>query len=148
MRWAHPTDDRGCYIASNLRQEDEVEVWLSHRMGAYEAVLTSIADSDVCRCIESDDGEPLGMTGVCGDRIWLLGTSRLTATWENRWQLTICGRQWVDHCLSVVGVPIGNHVYAKNQRSIRWLRHLGFTIEHPEPFGPSGALFCPFWRES
>jgi RimJ/RimL family protein N-acetyltransferase len=147
MRWADPTEERAAYIAGRLRKEDEFEVWLSHRMTPYEAVLISLAGSDVCRCIESNDGEPLGVTGVCGDRIWMLGTDRLTESKQNRWELVVCGREWVDHCLEVVGVPIGNHVYAKNERSIRWLRHLGFTVEHPEPFGPSAALFCPFWRE-
>jgi len=148
MRWADPTDARGCYIAGNLRRDDEIEVWLSHRLKPYEAVLNRISDSEVCRCIESDDGEPLAMTGVSGDRIWLLGTSRLTETKRNRWELVVCGREWVEHCLKVVGGPIGNHVYARNEQSIRWLRHLGFTVEHAEPFGPSAALFCPFWRAS
>jgi hypothetical protein len=148
MKWAVPSDAKGWYIASHMRRDDEIEVWLSHRLTAGEAMMQSIADSEVLRCIESDHGEPLAMAGVSGDRIWLLGTAQLTETRENRRQLCIHGREWVDHCLHVVGAPIGNHVYARNQKSIRWLQHLGFTVEHPEPFGPSAALFCPFWREA
>jgi hypothetical protein len=45
-----------------------------------------------------------------------------------------------------VGKPIGNHVYAKNRMSIRWLKWLGFELGVAEPFGPSAALFHPFWR--
>jgi hypothetical protein len=53
----------------------------------------------------------------------------------------------VEYCLDRVGGPIGNDVYAKNKRSIRWLKHLGFQVEPPRPMGMSAALFCRFWRE-
>ena len=146
MRWVEPTEARAYYVAANVRREDEQEVWLSHRMDGPEAVLASWEESDICRCIETSSGEPVGLTGVAGDRIWLLGTPELTATKRRRLQLCIEGRGWVEYCLEAVGKPIGNHVYAKNKRSIKWLQHLGFTVEHAEPIGPSGALFCPFWR--
>ena len=148
MRWADPTEERAYYIANRVRSEDETEVWLSHHITGPEAVLDSWAGSDICRCIETSDGEPVGLTGVCGDRIWLLGTEGLTATRMRRLQLCIEGRQWVKHCLERVGGPIGNDVYAKNKRSIRWLKHLGFQVEAPRPIGLSGALFCRFWREA
>ena len=32
------------------------------------------------------------------------------------------------------------------KKSLKWLKHLGFTVEPPEPYGPKGAMFCPFWR--
>jgi hypothetical protein len=148
MRWAEPTEARAYHVAANLRHEDEQEVWLSHQIPGPEALLTSWADSDICRCIETSDGEPVGFTGVCGDRIWLLGTRGLTATRSRRLQLCIEGRGWVEHCLKRVGGPIGNDVYAKNQQSIRWLKHLGFTVEPPRPIGHSCALFSRFWREA
>jgi hypothetical protein len=148
MKWASPTEERAKYVARHLRKEDATEVWLSNRIPGPEAVMTSWAGSEICRCIESDDGEPLALTGVYGDRIWLLGTDGLTATRERRLQLCCDGRDWVDYCLELVGRPIGNDVYASNRRSIRWLRHLGFEIESPRPVGPSGALFSRFWREA
>lgn len=148
MRWADPTAERAYYVAANVRAEDRDEVWLSHRLPGAEAVLQSWSGSELCRCIETSDGEPVGLTGVCGDRIWLLGTEGLTATRSRRLQLCIEGRGWVEHCLKHVGGPIGNDVYAKNRMSIRWLRHLGFEVEEPRPIGLSGALFCRFWREA
>jgi hypothetical protein len=146
MRWTDATDERAYYIASNLRKEDQEEVWLSHRVAGPEAVLESWAASDICRCIETSDGEPVGLTGLTGDRIWLLGTAALTATRSRRLQLCIEGRGWVEHCLERVGGPIGNDVYAKNRTSVRWLRFLGFEVEPPRPIGHSGALFSRFWR--
>jgi ribosomal protein S18 acetylase RimI-like enzyme len=146
MRWADPAEGLVYYVAANIRREDEREVWLSHHIPGPEAVVESWVQSDICRCIVTDDGEPVGVTGVVGDRIWLLGTEELTATRSRRLQLCREGRGWVEHCLKRVGGPIGNDVYHSNQASIRWLKHLGFTVEQPRPFGSSGALFCNFWR--
>lgn len=40
-----------------------------------------------------------------------------------------------------------NHVDARNEMSIRWLKWLGFAIMSPEPFGPFGLPFHRFeWR--
>lgn len=147
MRWADPDEGRVYYVAANLRLQDEREVWLSDRLIGPEAVVESWIASDICRCIETEDGEPVGVTGVCGDRIWLLGTEGLTATRERRLQLCKEGRGWVEHCLRRVGGPIWNDVFAGNTDSIRWLKHLGFTVEQPRPMGMSAALFCRFWRK-
>ena len=147
MRWTDATVERVKFIADHLREADEVEVWLSHHAPGPVAVLESWAQSDICRCIETSDGEPVGLTGVVDDRIWLLGTEALTATRSRRLQLCIEGREWVEHCLQRVGGPIGNDVYAKNRASVRWLKFLGFEVEEPRPIGHSGALFSRFWRE-
>lgn len=147
MRWIQADEDVAMEIGLNIRDQDETEVRLSHGISGLEAVLDSYIESDICMAIEGDNGLPVGITGVCGDRIWLLGTYGLTATKNHRRELCLYGREWVDYCLEQTGGPIGNHVYSKNTASIRWLKFLGFTVEHPEPFGPSAALFCPFWRE-
>ena len=146
MKWADASEGRVYYVAANIRRKDEQEVWLSHQVPGPEAVVESWQQSDICRCIETSDGETVGVTGVVGDRIWLLGTEGLTATKERRLQLCREGRGWVKHCLERVGGPIGNDVYYSNRDSIRWLKHLGFTVEQPRPMGHSGALFCAFWR--
>lgn len=146
MRWATPTEERVRAIAENLRQADRTEVWLSDRLTGREAVWNSWASSDVCRCIETAAGEPVGLTGLTGNRIWMLGTGGLTATRQRRLQLCRDGRGWVEHCLDVAGMAIGNDVYARNKASIRWLKSLGFQVASPRPLGPSSALFCEFWR--
>ena len=147
MRWADPTPERARQIACCLREEDKTEVWLSHRMTPLEAVMESLGMASLCRCIETADGVPVGLTGLNGNRIWMLGTPELTATRTRRMHLCKDGRQWVDHCLSVAGMAIGNDVYSKNTDSIRWLKHLGFQVAKPRPMGHSGALFSEFWRD-
>lgn len=146
MKWAFPTEQRIFEIGTNLRKADRDEVWLSHRQEGLDAVIESWRLSSLCRCIVTDEGEPVGVTGLVRNRIWLLGTDNLVATRERRVQLCKEGRGWVEHCLQVAGMAIGNDVYAKNRASIRWLKHLGFSVASPRPLGESAALFCEFWR--
>ena len=103
MKWAQPTEHHAFFIAENLRDEDKKEVWLSHRMSPLEAVMLSYTESDLCRTIVSDDGEPLALTGLVGNRIWLLGTEKLTATRQRRLQLCKEGRGWVEDYASPGG---------------------------------------------
>lgn len=147
MKWASATEERAKYVAKRLRASDQTEVRLSHGMEPSLVAIESWANSDMCMAIVDEEGAPLGMTGLEGDLIWLLGTDGLTSTRHRRMQLCTEAEEWVQHCLKQVDGPIGNYVYAKNGRSIRWLSKLGFTIHQPEPYGPSGALFCPFWRK-
>ena len=148
MEWAYPSTERVEKIAQNLRPEDELEVWLSDGVLGYDAVMESYYESTIARVILGDNYEPVGITGVCGDRIWLLGTTGLTQSKSHRWQLATHGREWVKHCIDVVGGPIGNHVYAKNRPAVRWLQHLGFVVEPSKPYGVEGAPFRRFWRSA
>ena len=146
MRWIRATEHNAIEVGLNLRQQDETEVMLSHGLAPVEAVVLSYEASTVCQAIEGDCGNTVALTGVVDNKIWLLGTSRLTATKEHRRDLCKYGGEWVEYCLGASGGYLENMVYSKNKRAIRWLKHLGFTVEQPEPFGPSAALFCPFWR--
>lgn len=146
MKLVEPDIEAIYYVANHLRPQDDLEARLGWAMEGAAAVLTSAADSQILTVIEGDEGEPIGVAGCVENRIWMMGTEGLTATKSHRLQLCSLGRRWVNHCLKRLDMPIGNHVYAKNRRSIRWLRHLGFQVESPRPFGPSCALFCPFWR--
>ena len=80
MDWAYPSTDRVEHIANHLRPEDQLEVWLSDGVDGYDAVMESYFDSTISRVILGDDSTPVGVTGVCGDRIWLLGPAELTRT--------------------------------------------------------------------
>ena len=148
MKWImDPSASDAMAIADNLRPADATEVMLSHGMNPFLAVKTSFCESSICRGIASDEGDPVGLCGVVGHRIWMLGTPELTATRRGRWQLIVEGRKWVDSCIEEVGGPLFNQVYSKNTESIRWLKMLGFTVDIPKPIGDSGALFCDFWRD-
>ena len=149
MQWVYePSVDHILDVAENLREADVLEVSLSHNINGREAVIESWAYSDIVRGMATDDGVPCGLCGVVGQRIWMLGTERLTENRKARWQLCVEGRKWVDSCLEELKAPLFNQVYSKNTESIRWLKYLGFTVERPRPIGLSGALFCDFWRSN
>ena len=146
MRWAEPTAARVQHIAGHLRYQDRLEVLYSHGLPGEEAVLQSWKNSAICRCIDADDGSPVGICGVNGSLIWLLGTEELLATASHRRQFIRGGRAWVDELLADGHLCLENWALASNLQTLRWLQHLGFTVDVPEPKGHSAQLFCHFWR--
>lgn len=149
MRWADPTPERVEFIAANLRRQDVLEVAYSHGISGRQAVYDSRAASSECRCIEGDDGAPVGLCGItpqaCSHLIWLLATDGLLATSGHRRQFIRGGRRWVNGLLQKSPL-LENWVFAKNVDSVRWLRHLGFEVFPPQPMGPSLQLFHYFRR--
>lgn len=148
MRWAPPTPRRLEILAENLREQDRIEVMASDGLDAWEAVHSSWRASQVCECIDGDDGEVVGVCGVSGETIWLLGAAGLTSTASHRRQLLQGGRVWVGEMLAAQPSPgparLCNWAYAANVESVRWLRFLGFTVYHPTPHGIHGEPFCFF----
>lgn len=147
MNWADPTPARVQRVARMLRHQDRLEVLYSHQLSGEQAVEESWRRSKICRCIDGDDGQAVGICGVNDNTIWLLATDELLATASHRRQFIRGGRQWVDGLLnSGRFLLLENWALASNTTTLRWLRHLGFTIDTPEPMGRSCMLFCHFWR--
>ncbi len=146
MKWSEPTSARVQHIAIHLRYQDELEVLYSHGLAGKDAVERSWKNSAICRCIDGDDGRPVGICGVNGSAIWLLGTDGLLATPSHRRQFIRGGREWVDGLLAGGHDFLENWALASNRATLRWLTHLGFQIDTPQPRGRSAQLFCHFWR--
>ncbi len=151
MRFVHPTDEQVDAVAHWLRPADRLEAKASDGIGASEAVWRSWNASAVRHGIESDDGEVIGLCGVCPDsgagQIWMLGTEGLTANRSHRLQLARHGREWVDGLLEDWKV-LHNWVFAANHASIEWLEFMGFTVWPAQPHGPYSQLFRYFFREA
>jgi hypothetical protein len=146
MNWADPTPARVERVAKMLRYQDRLEVLYSDSMTGEEAVYSSWQSSSICRCIDGDDGEAVGICGVNGSRIWLLATDELLATASHRRQFIRGGRQWVNELVADGHQLLENWALASNLVTLRWLKHLGFTIDTAAPLGRSCQLFCHFWR--
>lgn len=147
MRWVAPEEWRVKYVAAHLRRQDALEVFCSHGHQPAEAVFSSWKNSPDCRCIESDDGTPVGLCGVgCGGQIWLLATDGLLATSAHRRQFIKGAKQWVDGLIADGAGPLWNWALASNVATLQWLRSLGFAIDPPKPRGPCAQLFCYFER--
>ena len=148
MKWAVATPARVEYISNNVRKQDEIEVHYSHGVTGKEAVIGSWKESEICHCIDGDNGLPVGICGVNESLIWLLGTDDLFATSSHRRQFIRGGRKWVDGLIEDGNDFLHNWAMYSNQTTIRWLKHLGFTIDTPAPIGVSAQLFSHFWRKA
>ena len=148
MKWAVATPARVEYISNNVRKQDEIEVHYSHGVTGKKAVIESWKDSKICYCIDGDNGMPVGICGVNQSLIWLLGTDDLFATSSHRRQFIRGGRKWVDGLIEDGNDFLHNWAMYSNKTTIRWLKHLGFTIDTPAPMGSSAQLFSHFWREA
>jgi hypothetical protein len=69
---------------------------------------------------------------------WLLGTDAITAHPLVFWR--VCKAE-LAKMLKAWRVLL-NWIAADYEKSLRWARGLGFTVEEPAPFGPDGDLFC------
>lgn len=150
MNWSEPTHARVQRVGRLLRYQDRLEVLYSNQMTGEEAVFESWRCASICRCIDGDDGQTVGVCGVGGNQgnlVWLLATDELLATESHRRQFIRGGRQWIDGLLSSGQFRVlENWALASNTTTLRWLKHLGFTIDTPQPMGRSCQLFSHFWR--
>ncbi|MDY2983873.1 MAG: hypothetical protein SOR75_00900 [Synergistes jonesii] len=110
------------------------------------AVLRGWLGSSYCFAARDGRGRTLGLFGVFREDAhwwcpWLIGTSALDE----------CRRDFVR--LSAALFPrllkrfpnMRNYVDARNERSVRWLKRLGFQFGAPEPYGVAGLPFYRFW---
>ena len=151
MRWATATEERVIHVAQHLRRADQMEVMASHGLAGDVCVMESWRASTVASSVCLDDGTPAAICGVVeaehGGLIWMLATDQLFETRANTVQFIRGGRIWVDELMDEWG-QLHNWVYNKNQRSMVWLRSLGFTIHPASPMGPFAELFCYFERRA
>lgn len=136
-------------LAANLRQVDRDEITASSGPDILRAIRHSVAVSpDAFACVSPDGLVALGgMAPLClltgSASPWLLGTdlldtmpSKLTRT-----AMAFCTRHAGTYPLQV------NYVDARNVRSVRWLRRLGFTIHPAAPHGVAGLPFHRFEKD-
>lgn len=151
MRLFTPTNEQVDQVALGLRRADRVEAMASDGVGPKAAVWRSWNASAVRHGIEGDDGQIVGVCGVCPDagagEIWMLGTDGLLATASHRRQFVRLSIDWVESLLPDWKL-LHNWVYAANRKSVEWLRHLGFTVHPAEPYGPYAQLFRYFCKEA
>lgn len=134
-------------LAANMRQADRDEIAAASGRPDIEAVVSeSIAMSPVVVAVERD-GKLLCIGGAARRSLlsdtgtpWMLGTEAL----EREGRLFMAhGKQCVDALLQYF-TTLENYVDARNVKSIRWLRRMGFTVHDPEPYGHAGLPFHKF----
>lgn len=134
-------------LAANMRFLDRQELEASHGGDLVQAVQHAVDVSTACWAMLVD-GElamlggvaPLSLVGGVGSP-WMLGTTLLD---RSPGALTRIG---VEYLRVVLGLypELVNYVDARNVKSIRWLRRLGFRIAAETiPYGPQKLPFHRF----
>lgn len=139
---------RDCEIlARSMRQcdMDEVRAACGRSLDASD-LLDSVNNSPICVAVERN-GRLLCIGGAARRSLlstsgipWMLGTHDLDSN----------GRLFMQHGRQCVSVLLGrfsyleNYVDARNLKSIRWLKRMGFAVHDPEPYGCAGLHFRRF----
>lgn len=142
-----PTEADIQHVAAHMRVADVAECNACGYTDMVAVLREEVAISALCWAVRID-GEPAALLGVAPLRgllsetgvPWLLGTDLVT---RNRWAFIRTSRAYIDRMHTAFSHLL-NFVHAENTQAVRWLKHAGFTVHAPEPFGPQGALFHRF----
>lgn len=130
------------YVGERLRESDRLEAEALGLRGV-DAVMQSFYGSDECYT-GLFDGEPMMLFGASGSlfrdeaAIWALGTEVCDRV---PMAMVRGGRGIVRDFLTRYPV-LTNWCDARYEKSLRWLKMIGFTIGAPEPYGVHGEKFC------
>lgn len=136
------------HIAAHLREADRLELIASR--GADVDFADTLARAVLLSSrawVWATDDAPIGVLGVVPisllDRLgspWFLATDE---AFKRPRALVIEGRRYIAK-MRTMYPNLSNYVDARNDRSVRWLRCLGFTLHPAAPYGPDGMLFHHF----
>lgn len=141
-----PTDRDIRILAENLRPSDQEEMKAYFNEDYSWQIKTSVKYSRDAWAVVVN-GKLLficgvGLTSMLGNVgcPWLLGTTHI-----NKFQKEFYKQ--VKNILAEMRANydvLENHVHAKNETAVNFLKHLGFKLGEPEPYGANDELFHPF----
>lgn len=138
------------FIAPRMRRNDVAEIMASHGHSAHTALeLALIAGGPTFTAIGY--GQPVAMFGVhvksalaSTGNPWLLGTDVLLKMTR---ELVALGAEATDAWARRYHL-LENYVHVNNTRSVRWLKHIGYSFDEPAPYGIAGEQFMRFYKVS
>jgi hypothetical protein len=146
FREATPGDIRE--LVHRLRQSDIDECEALFGRGTALEVTTHGLRDDGVAFMAVREGITIAVFGLCPGEWpgygvpWMVGTNELDK----------CGRELMAEARNCLKIwhrfypTLLNVVDARNTKSIRWLKRLGFTVREPVPMGMGGLPFHPFDR--
>ena len=148
-RISRPTRKLVVELLMDIRKPDLKEILMSPEE-PYTAVWHSIMDSRYCYVVRDRENKLLAVFGLGDCRIdvngtqatpvWMLGTNR--AYRHNR-ALVYYGKQFCTEWIHKVG-PLCNFIWCGNEPAIRYIQHMGATLQDVVPMGRNGEMFVPF----
>lgn len=138
-------------VLSDLRPADREEADALLGPGkADEAIRDSLKASIMAWAAEDEDGAVFIFGLATGSALnaegapWMVGTTR---TERYPRELVREARPYIARMLTAAPL-LANAVDARNSRSIRWLKRIGFTILPAMPLGAAGLPFHPFYMDA
>lgn len=130
-------------LAPVMRQADKEEIWASHHICPFCALVYGFYTSEPCFSLMLDN-EPVAMFGAskAGDygAVWLLGSDKIRKI----------GKFFVQHSVIYIELMLqkynrlANLVDARNKQSLKWLQMCGAMIDEAKPHGVEQRLFHRF----
>lgn len=149
LTFCFPLQSHIDYVAEHMRHQDRDEVIAATGAHDVRAMLTtSVGAAGGCSWVALNEDKPVAIFGVghFDPKVgvpWMLATHDVFQTPRASRALVSKGRWYIQRMLA--NYPrLENYVDTRNERAIRWLRHLGFTIHPAAPYGPYGYLFHRF----
>lgn len=134
------------YLKDHLRQCDVDEVWASKHHTPEDALKSSQESAVLSLTIIKE--VPIGIFGIsprsfigAKASVWFLATDDLDKI----------GRRFAKHSRHFIDMMLGYYPYLfnfvddRNEKSIKWLKMCGATIEDPKPYGPDNTPFRFFY---
>jgi hypothetical protein len=133
-------------VANHLREADLNEL-IAAGLDDIEGVIQEGIDLSALCWTATADGRPVCVFGVReweGRGVpWLLGTQEMAA---HRRAFIAQAPAYIELMLEAFPVLI-NHVHAKNEQAVRWLRRAGFALQEPHAHPATGEAFLMFTKE-
>jgi len=133
------------YISNNMRVADQDEFYkVTGDHDAIKSIMLGIqAKNSITYCFLSN-GIPMAIAGIIDKQdfkiVWACGTDEVTKN----------GRSFIVETKRLLKKhhsdfkPYLNYVDCENKNAIRYLKHVGFVINDPIPYGKLGCKFHPF----
>ena len=140
------------FLADKIRQADLDEIKASDNVGATEALMTPFEHRGhrTWSVIGTEEEYVIGMFGSVPTTYpdygvaWLLSSEEL---FKYKKEFIKQSPQWVDE-MGKGYKYLYNYVDCRNEKSIKWLRYLGFnTIEREEQYGKGKMPFYLMMKE-
>ena len=130
-------------LAPYIRESDRQEIWAAGHLLPEQALVFCLQNSEASYTVRID-GYIIMMFGVSSTSIggapWMLATPDLEGYAVKFYHTT---REAIEIMLEQYGY-LENYVDARNIKSIRWLKWLGFTIHDAQPYGIDRLPFRRF----
>lgn len=150
LSFTEATQEHAIHMAPRMRFADCREVWRSSHFTPLDALTQSLKHQGE-KWAAVVDGRPIGLFGIAQASPvsevgvpWCLTTleaDEYPLAWARRSYLDV--QRWKERYSLQL-----NYVDMENERSIKWLKWLGYTLGDPRPHGKEGTLFYPFYMEN